>query len=844
MRRFAPGIQNWATDWGVRVDILLVDDHATVRNAVRSLLRSRSDWRICGEAADGLEGVEKARLLRPDVVLMDISMPRMDGLEATRILRREIPGIAVIMISQNDPALGARQAAGVDAHGFVSKSELGRQLVRVIDGIAPRSRSPVNVIDEKHWMEHHDPASDRRFRDALDALPAAVCITDEVGHLTYYNSAAIEFSGRIPKIGSDSWCVAWKLFRSDGTPLPHDQCAMAIALKEGRSVYGEETIAERPDGTRRWFQPFPTPVRNGKGRIIGGINMLLDITIKKQGEQTGNLLAAIINSSDDAIISKNLDGVITSWNKSAERIFGYCAAEAVGQHITLIIPPDRLSEEYDIIARLKRGERVDHFDTVRRKKDGSMLDLSLTISPVRDAAGRVIGASKVARDISERKRAEEALAAFARRQRALFQLGDDLLRATTIDDVYHAAMNAICDALDCHRASILLADADGVMRFVAWRDLSDSYRQAAEGHSPWKANEQNFDPVAIENVDAATMDENLKIAINTEGIRSLVFIPLVSHNQLIGKFMTYFSAPRCFTIDELELSTTIARQVSFAIERKRAEEELRSSEERFRNLSETLNAEVRVRTTELQQRNAELVRQSRQLRALSRHQLKAQDEERRRIARELHDSAGQTLTVLSVNLAELLDKTKTSGPELVPMVQACDEMVQQLHQEIRTTSYLLHPPLLDETGLVSALEWYIQGLSARSTLKIHLSIAEDFERIHRDMELAVFRLIQECLTNIHRHASATEAFISVVRRDDSISVEVRDNGKGMSPERLAEVQSGGSGVGIGGMRERVRQFQGEMRVESNPSGTKIVLSMPYLPSPEVKNSPGAEITAA
>jgi signal transduction histidine kinase len=146
--------------------------------------------------------------------------------------------------------------------------------------------------------------------------------------------------------------------------------------------------------------------------------------------------------------------------------------------------------------------------------------------------------------------------------------------------------------------------------------------------------------------------------------------------------------------------------------------------------------------------------------------------------------------------------------------------------------------------LVSALEWYIQGLSARSTLKIHLSIAEDFERIHRDMELAVFRLIQECLTNIHRHASATEAFISVVRRDDSISVEVRDNGKGMSPERLAEVQSGGSGVGIGGMRERVRQFQGEMRVESNPSGTKIVLSMPYLPSPEVKNSPGAEITAA
>ncbi len=128
-----------------------------------------------------------------------------------------------------------------------------------------------------------------------------------------------------------------------------------------------------------------------------------------QAEEITGLLAAIVASSDDAIVSKNLDGIITSWNKSAERMFGYAAEEAIGQHITLVIPPERHAEESDILDRLRRGERVDHFQTVRRRKDGRLLDVSLTISPVRDSSGRVIGASKVARDITEQKQAERAL---------------------------------------------------------------------------------------------------------------------------------------------------------------------------------------------------------------------------------------------------------------------------------------------------------------------------------------------------------------------------------------------------------------------------------------------------
>src|SRR5579872_586965 len=143
--------------------------------------------------------------------------------------------------------------------------------------------------------------------------------------------------------------------------------------------------------------------------------MLVDITERKEAERATSLLAAIVDSSDDAIVSKKLDGTITSWNKGAERLFGYSAQETIGQHITIIIPWERRDEEEDILRRLSHGERFDHFETVRRRKDGSTFDVSLTISPVRDSRGQVIGASKIARDISDRKRADRALRQSERR---------------------------------------------------------------------------------------------------------------------------------------------------------------------------------------------------------------------------------------------------------------------------------------------------------------------------------------------------------------------------------------------------------------------------------------------
>jgi PAS domain S-box-containing protein len=386
--------------------------------------------------------------------------------------------------------------------------------------------------------------AERRFREMFDALPAAVYTTDAHGRITRFNPACVTLFGRTPELGTDPWCGSWKLFYPDGRPMPHDQCPMAQTLRQERPIRGLEAIAERPDGSRVWFEPYPTPLFDEAGKLTGAINMLVDITERKQTEQAlresearlrllteaapvlisyvdaqgryqfvnkgyevwfgvsaresqgkhlrevlgeqafakikphvdavlagkqvqyeselpyalggtrfihanyvpdiqanGRVagffalvtditaskraeaarayLAAIVENSDDAIISKDLNSTITSWNKAAERLFGYTAEEAIGKSVTMLMPPDRVDEEPGILERLRRGESIDHYETVRRHKDGRRLDIEITVSPIRDSSGRVIGASKSARDISERKRMEQALRESEERFRAV-----------------------------------------------------------------------------------------------------------------------------------------------------------------------------------------------------------------------------------------------------------------------------------------------------------------------------------------------------------------------------------------------------------------------------------------
>jgi len=416
-------------------------------------------------------------------------------------------------------------------------------------------------------------------------------------------------------------------------------------------------------GVWYWFLPRAHSwVIHGWAEISGLVGFLMFSAViiamgesNRRSSATRFKLAAVVGSSDDAIISKNLDGVITSWNDGAQRLYGWTAMEAVGKPVTILIPPELLHEEVDILKRLRAGQRIDHFETVRVSKTGKRVEVSLTVSPVKDITGRIVGASKIARDISERKEADAKLKALH---------------------------------------------------------------------------------------------------------------------------------------DELE-------------------------------------RRIKERTAELVNKNKELVDQAEVVQELSARLLQLQDEERRRIARELHDGVGQLLSLLSMNMAELAGEKEKLSPDGEKCLEQSASLIAQLTQDIRTISHLLHPPLLDEIGLGPALRWFIDGFSERSKIDVSLEMPADFDRLTSELEVCIFRIVQECLTNIHRHSGSANAAVRLTRENSHVHLEVRDQGKGIPPEKRGALNSPGAfGVGFRGMRERVRQIGGTLQIHSNGVGTIVMVTLP------------------
>jgi signal transduction histidine kinase len=275
-------------------------------------------------------------------------------------------------------------------------------------------------------------------------------------------------------------------------------------------------------------------------------------------------------------------------------------------------------------------------------------------------------------------------------------------------------------------------------------------------------------------------------------------------------------------IDKLELLATVKallrmRQAQREAHNQAAEAEL--ARRQMKQMNETLELRVRQRTADLERERLDVQNLSSQL-------LLAQDEERRRISRELHDSTGQLLVALTMNLDRLKCDLIKPIPEAEAVIDDTASLVDEMSRQLRTMSYLLHPPLLEEAGLSSAVKWYVEGFTARSTVQVNLELPSQLGRLPQQMEITIFRLIQESLTNIHRHSGSKTALIRLTRDDGHVCLEIADQGKGFSPYGLANKESSRPGVGILGMKERVRRFGGTLEFSSSGDGTTVQARLP------------------
>jgi PAS domain S-box-containing protein len=739
-------------------------------------------FQLCGDESKTSWGSamrECRRVIVPDVETCAFIM----GTSALEDHRKN--GIRAV---QSTPLISRDgQLLGIISTHWRRPHQPGERELALLDVLA---RQATDLLERKQ-AEHALRENERRFREMIDALPAAIYTTDAEGRLTHFNPAAVEFSGRKPELGTDHWCVSWKLYHADGRPMPHDECPMAVALKEGRVLRDVEAVAERPDGKRIWFTPYPTPLRDLQGKIVGGINMLVDITERKkaekalrrnesylrdlvehasvglhwvgpdgmilwanqteldmlgyqreeyighhitefhadatviedilarltsgetlheyearlrhkngsirqvlissnalfeddkfvhtrcfthditerkQAERASALLATIVESSDDAIISKDLNGIILSWNNGAERLFGYTAQEAIGQPITMLIPPNRFDEEPGILKHIRHGEFIQHYETVRRRKDGALIDISLTVSPLLDKQGQIVGASKIARDITERKRTETRLTQFA--------------------------------------------------------------------------------------------------------------------------------------------------------------------------------AELEQRVVE---RTAELVQSENRLRTLAKELNLAEQRERTRLAGELHDYLAQLLVFCRMTLAQ----AKKTGLSLrgENFIKETEESLDKALTYCRTLMAELSPPVVQEQGLPAGLLWLCDHMK-RQGLAVTVVLPEPLDLpLPKDCAVLLFQSVRELLINVAKHGVVKEATVCMTSEDRSLCIVVRDeNGFDLASAAAAAAAAKTSPLsskfGLFSIRERMKALGGRFDIQSAPGqGTTATLmlhlSSPRTPSFELRVPPSS-----
>jgi PAS domain S-box-containing protein len=639
--------------------------------------------------------------------------------------------------------------------------------------------------------------------------------------------------------------------------------AMAAA-REKHAQFNEEFRVVWRDGTIRWLRSRGRCyyAANGEPERLLGISS--DITEHKRAEETLFRYADLIESSDDAIISKDLDALITSWNAAAQRIFGYSEKEAIGQPITILIPPDLWDEENKILVRLRAGQRIEHFDTIRVTKAGKKINVSLTISPIRDATGKITGYSKIARDITERKRAEEILFRYA----AIVESSDEAISSVTLDGVT-VTWNAGAERMFGYTESEAVGKHASIIVPPELRDQQKELLQTLRA--------------------GGRIEQFETVRVTKTGKRIDVSLSIFPVKDSTGKIVGFAG---------------VARDVT---KRKRAEEALLSSEQRYRLLFERnlagvgmtsldgqvldcndgwariLGCESRdevigrnaaefyfhppdrqqlleellenqaVFSRELQMRQkdgspvwvlfnaaalnsehnipilqstiidiSDRKRAEEALSGMTRKLIEAQEQERARIARELHDDVSQRLALLAVELDQW-DHSSPDSPDLHSHLEHAKGRISDLAHDVQNLSHQLHSSKLEYLGLVVAARSFSKEISEKNDMSVDFREHGVPHSLPKEVSLSLFRILQQALHNAVEHSGAKNIEVRLWEDSNEVHLTVKDSGRGF--DLLSAMQGGG--LGLTSMRERARLVNGDIAIDSKPMhGTSIHVRVP------------------
>jgi PAS domain S-box-containing protein len=501
----------------------------------------------------------------------------------------------------------------------------------------------------------------------------------------------------------------------------------------------------RIDGGMIWAEKSARAFFDENGKMLRMIGVVVDITARKRAEEARFRHTAIVESSDDAIISKNLEGVITSWNAGAERIFGYTESEAVGQSIAILIPPELGDEDNKLQQRLKSGERVEHYETVRVAKGGRGVDVSLTISPIKDSEGEIVGTSKIARDITDRKRAEGAL----RESEGRFRL----VANTAPVLIWMSGPDKLCTYFN-----------------QPWLDFTGREFEVELGNG-WAEGVHPDDRKACLDTYSKAFDRREEFTTRYRLRRrdgeyrwvSDTGVPRFNANQ---SFAGYIGS--CVDVTEHKLA-----------------------EEALSNVSRKL--------------------------------IEAQEQERTRIARELHDDVNQRIALLAIELDLLKQNLPDSRSQVRSRIQEVGKSVSTIGNDIQAIAHRLHSSKLEYLGIVPAIAGFCKELSEYQKVEIHFRHGNVPPVMPPEVALCLFRVLQQALQNGVKHSGVRTFGVELQGAADEIQLTVSDAGVGFESKSAMT----GDGLGLISMRERLHLVKGEISIESRPNqGTTIRASVP------------------